>query len=486
MPQAQAAYYLSSPFKLTHTPTLCEIEPMDKNFPYMGMMALSTTHDSINDWLTQLNMGLGNKTVWNINEVPIPLSIQKGYNYTGCDITMNYMLQPVNKTEILDTVGTSTFDLEHHKVSIIIYYSEIVNNLVPSQNYGYDTVIQYSDKPMSYSRLKQTISHEIGHGLGLAHYHESNQDQLNKWISGDEIPPSIMIEVQVAAEKYFGVTQIDAAQVKLKYGDNGFGGNTTFGLTHELGNLQNNGAPVQSLPVSSNSDQCPNDNSVATGSESLLTKTADKTGISVVFNHNPLNLYENCNNTWNFDFVNDKNPGQNMSNIYYDIMIQQDVMRSLAKEQGKYYFVATGGNATNEIQVKEREGVVYYWIVVYSTPPGKDTQGVIGGSAMLFLNVAHKTLSKTVLIKKELEPWVKNVANWWSTDKIQDPEFIQTLQYLHQEGFITINKTSSATHDANIPSWVKQGAGLWANGQISDKEFFQEIQFLTENGIMTS
>ena len=485
-PQAHAAGYLASPFKLQHTPTFCEVEPQDKNFPYMGIMTLSTTHDSINDWLTQLNMGLGNKTVWNINEVPIPLSIQKNYNYTSCDVEISYMPQPVNKTEILETVGTSTFDLEKHKVSIIVYYSEIVNKLVPSQNYGYESVVQYSDQPMSYLRLKQTISHEIGHALGLAHYHESKQEQLDKWVSGKEAPPSIMIEVQGAAEKYFGVTQNDVAQVKLKYGNNGFGGNTTFGLSHELGTSDKNGEPIQSIPDLPNPENCPTDNSVGSGSESLLTKTADNTGMTVVFNHTPLNLYEKCKNMWTFDFVNDKNPKQNMSNVYYDIMIQQDFMRSLAKEQGKNYFVAVNGRGSDEIEVKEREGVVYYWIVVYSTPPGKDTQGIVAGSALVFLNVAHKTLPKTTLIQKEMEPWVRNIAEWWSTGNIQDPEFVQSLQYLIQEGFLKINKTSSLSNETNIPPWLKQGAGLWAKGQISDKEFFQEIQYLTENGIINN
>ena len=85
-----------------------------------------------------------------------------------------------------------------------------------------------------------------------------------------------------------------------------------------------------------------------------------------------------------------------------------------------------------------------------------------------------------------MEPWVKNIAEWWSTGNVQDPEFIQSLQYLVQEGFLKINKTSSLSNETNIPPWLKQGAGLWAKGQISDKEFFQEIQYLTENGIINN
>jgi hypothetical protein len=424
--------------------------------------------------------------VWNINEVQIPLSIQKDYNYTACDIKINYIPQPVNKTETLDTVGTSTFDLEHHKVSIIIYYLEVVNKLIPSQNYGYENVVQYSDKPMSYLRLKQTISHEIGHALGLAHYHESNQETIQKWINGAEIPPSIMIETQVAAEKYFGVTQNDVNQIKLKYGTNGFGGKTFFGIPHEIGNLDNKSQTAQPVVNSSNQEHCNADNSVASGSESLLTKTSDKTGIKVLFKHSPVNLYQNCKNVWTLNFVDEKNPEHHMSNVYYDIFMQQDVMKSLAKTQGKGYFFSANGTGTNEIEVTEKEGVVYYWIVVYTTPPGHQDQGFIGGSALVFLNVGHKTLPKTVLLQKAMEPWVKNIAKWWSTGIIQDSEFIQVIHYLRDEGFIKIDKISSERNMANIPSWLKQNAKWWSTDEISDKEFFQAIQFLTENGIMQS
>ena len=481
MPKAQAADYLPNSFELKHTPTLCEIEPRDHNIPYIGAMMLSTTHDSVNDWLTQLNQGLENKTVWNINEVQIPLSIQKDYNYTSCDIKMSYLPEPLNKTEVFETVGTISYDIKNGKASVIIYYLEIEQKLEPSWNYGYEYLPQYSEHTMSYFRLKQVISHEIGHALGLGHYHESDQEVVKKWISGKEMPPSIMVEVQGANAKYFGVTKMDVNQVQLKYRQNGFGGEDFFGVPHEIGKGNQN-QPGQSM--SSESEQCPNDNSTSTGSEELLTKDNAKTGMIVFYTHSPVDLYSGCKNLWTFDFVVEKNTTRHLPDVYYDVIVQQNIMRSIAQENGMYYFFAANGSGTLDIKVKEKEGVVYYWIVVYSSPPKKYQEGIIKGGALVFSNVAYKTIPK-LEYKPEIEPWVKNIARWWSVGTITDSDFTSAIQYLIEKKIINVNKTQSGSSPTNqVPSWLKTDAGMWANKQILDNQFIEEIQYMVDKGII--
>ncbi|MGI0063418.1 MAG: hypothetical protein ACREAL_00900 [Nitrosopumilaceae archaeon] len=39
--------------------------------------------------------------------------------------------------------------------------------------------------------------------------------------------------------------------------------------------------------------------------------------------------------------------------------------------------------------------------------------------------------------------------------------------------------------EALIPSWIKNTAGFWVNDQISDKEFISALQWLIDNGILT-
>lgn len=81
--------------------------------------------------------------------------------------------------------------------------------------------------------------------------------------------------------------------------------------------------------------------------------------------------------------------------------------------------------------------------------------------------------------------WVKNNANWWSTGKIADSDFMLGIGYMIQHEIITIPKT---THDSslsqNIPSWVKSDARWWSEDQASDSEFVNALQYLIINGII--
>lgn len=84
-----------------------------------------------------------------------------------------------------------------------------------------------------------------------------------------------------------------------------------------------------------------------------------------------------------------------------------------------------------------------------------------------------------------IPPWIKNNAKWWHDGSISDDEFVKGIQYMIQNGIITIPKTQeSSVSLQSIPSWIKKNAGWWADGQISDDEFIQGIQWLVSNGII--
>ena len=42
-----------------------------------------------------------------------------------------------------------------------------------------------------------------------------------------------------------------------------------------------------------------------------------------------------------------------------------------------------------------------------------------------------------------------------------------------------------AQSDLNIPNWIKDTAGFWVDGAISDQEFVAALQFLINDGIIT-
>lgn len=83
--------------------------------------------------------------------------------------------------------------------------------------------------------------------------------------------------------------------------------------------------------------------------------------------------------------------------------------------------------------------------------------------------------------------WIKNNADWWANDEIDDSTFVSGIQYIIKEGIISVS--SPSTHDENtivneIPRWIKNNADWWAQEIISDEDFLKGIEFLVETGII--
>lgn len=85
----------------------------------------------------------------------------------------------------------------------------------------------------------------------------------------------------------------------------------------------------------------------------------------------------------------------------------------------------------------------------------------------------------------EIPNWVKSNAGWWADGLIGDSDFVSGIQFLIQEGIMTIPPTESGDSSAQeIPVWIRNNAGWWASDQINDSDFVSGIQFLITNGIM--
>ena len=88
----------------------------------------------------------------------------------------------------------------------------------------------------------------------------------------------------------------------------------------------------------------------------------------------------------------------------------------------------------------------------------------------------------------EIPGWIKNNAEWWAAEQIDDEAFIQRIQFLVENGIIALpdNITTNSQEDTNgdIPPWIKSNAEWWSQDLISDKDFVKGIQFLVENGII--
>ena len=80
--------------------------------------------------------------------------------------------------------------------------------------------------------------------------------------------------------------------------------------------------------------------------------------------------------------------------------------------------------------------------------------------------------------------WIKTEAKWWTTGQIADTEFVQGMQYLAQQGVLTVSPTQSVSTSQEIPNWVRSETSLWSSNQISDGEFVNAMQYLVDNGVL--
>ena len=223
-------------FKLTHGPTICAVEPpSDLNFTSIGNRMLTQTEYAVIDWSTKLNTSLGTPAshtpVWKITLVKVFLWQQKTFDYTNCDIIINYKEKPDDPKLQTEIGGVTQYDYEHHKAVIQIYYLQVnvnaIQNKTRDANYIYTTtnwVPYYTGNALGDAQLGMIIRHEIGHALGLGHFFSDNPSNLSQWIHGEVSLPSIMIPSVIAiGNSHFDITPYDIYEIKSIYGYDGFG-----------------------------------------------------------------------------------------------------------------------------------------------------------------------------------------------------------------------------------------------------------------------
>jgi hypothetical protein len=91
----------------------------------------------------------------------------------------------------------------------------------------------------------------------------------------------------------------------------------------------------------------------------------------------------------------------------------------------------------------------------------------------------------------QIPNWVKNVAGWWAIDIISENEFVTAIEYLINNNIILLDfvpcnyKTQSQYGDTkSVPDWIKNNANWWSENLIDDIDFINGLQYLIENKII--
>ena len=81
--------------------------------------------------------------------------------------------------------------------------------------------------------------------------------------------------------------------------------------------------------------------------------------------------------------------------------------------------------------------------------------------------------------------WIRDIAEWWHNDTINDDSFLNAIEYLIQHDVIVVPPTDVETESSpTVPSWFKINAGFWASGEIDDETFVNGLQYLIQIGLI--
>jgi len=91
----------------------------------------------------------------------------------------------------------------------------------------------------------------------------------------------------------------------------------------------------------------------------------------------------------------------------------------------------------------------------------------------------------------QIPNWIKNVAGWWGSGDISENEFVTGIEYLINNNIILLDfvpcnyKIQSQYGDIkSVPDWIKNNANWWSDNLIDDTDFINGLQYLIEYKII--
>jgi len=91
----------------------------------------------------------------------------------------------------------------------------------------------------------------------------------------------------------------------------------------------------------------------------------------------------------------------------------------------------------------------------------------------------------------QIPNWIKNVAGWWASGVISENEFLTGIEYLINNNIILLDfvpcndKIQSQYGDTkSVPDWIKNNANWWSENLIDDTDFINGLQYLIEHKII--
>jgi hypothetical protein len=117
--------------------------------------------------------------------------------------------------------------------------------------------------------------------------------------------------------------------------------------------------------------------------------------------------------------------------------------------------------------------------------------------ALIILILSFSLIGSGILVPNssaqdtQIPNWIKNVAGWWASGIISENEFVTGIEYLVNNNIILINFVpcndeiqSQYVATKSVPSWIKNNANWWSENLIDDTDFINGLQYLIEHKII--
>ncbi|QDI89711.1 peptidase [Candidatus Nitrosopumilus sp. SW] len=81
--------------------------------------------------------------------------------------------------------------------------------------------------------------------------------------------------------------------------------------------------------------------------------------------------------------------------------------------------------------------------------------------------------------------WVKQNADWWTTQQISDSEFLEGIDFLFEKQILSVPARETVSESQwKIPQWVQNPASWWYEEKITDEQFLNIIENLVQREII--
>ena len=417
--------------QFSKNPLVCTYEPTLQQDPHLkqwGVDRLSeSTRLAVQDWQSALQQYEKReaKDNWRIDYKVLSDKDRENNLQKDCNVIIQLNSIPLEQDEWYRTLGVTYTNYNNTGVNLIkIYYRDVKICQTRDEHYIYNNPC-YGEDILISEKLRTTITHEMGHALGLGHYQADDPKVNVAWAKGGVDAPSIMAVFSQENSKLMKIKPIDVEKIKLIYTPNGFKSISEHLVSKTF----------ESFSVDKSEYYIKNGMTDIATITGIVTKDASSRGQNVLITQ-----------TFPDGHTEELKAKVDDSQIFLiQIRLDQDT------QKGQYHLKADYMNGhSDEISFS-------------------------------VLDEINHNYSEHVV-----PDWIKQNARWWSEGNLDDQTFVNGIQFLVKNQIIKVSNVSQLTDkNSTVPKWIKNNARWWSEGQISENDFLRGIQYLASNGLIS-